>query len=753
MATATAGPGFDLPSHVGCPSGEGVDPPFRNALNLPQYRCNASFFGDIKSPEHPLAVWTGYFVIVGLGISFGIFTVLLVALEQYLFSTVMTSEYFNTAGRSVKTGLSASVIVSQWTWSATLLQSSNVAYLYGVSGPFWYAAGASCQVILFGMLAVLVKLRAPTSHTFLEIIQARWGRVAHTVFLLFALTTSIIVTSMLQLGGSSVVNALTGVNLDVASALIPIGVILYTLAGGLRATFVASYFNTAIIMLFLVTFSFIVFTSHSDIGSPDRMWELLTRASRDVPVANNQNGSYLTFWSRDGVFFGLINLVGNFSTVFIDQSYWQSAIAATPSASWKGFLLGGLCWFAIPFTLATSLGLSSVALSLPITVTEAARGLVPPAAAGHFLGSVGSAAVLVMTFLAVTSSGASEQIAVSSIIAYDVYRTHINPRCSGPQVIFVSRVVILTFGLLMGGLGIALNHLNISLDYLYRLMGVLIGSAVFPVAFSITWGRASGLGAISGALGGLVLGLCSWLGYAATFDGGINLKNTGNTDVMLAGNLMSILSSGIICTLVSFVRPDDCDWSSTQSIPLIEDDPNAFLPFERAEALERAFKRVAGFGVVLTAIIVVLWPLLALPAGVFSRSYFAFYAILSIVWGVVAASVMIILPVWESRHSILVVLTLGMYARRLEAVEAAKVSYHESDAGSGAADEEGGYEVGYADGFAAARAAAAANGGGGVSGDEQLPPDLPIGVGAAGPYAMEDHRPLEPPEPSYRTSF
>lgn len=57
--------------------------------------------------------------------------------------------------------------------------------------------------------------------------------------------------------------------------------------------------------------------------------------------------------SRDGLFFGLINLVGNFSTVFIDQSYWQSAIAATPSASWKGFLLGGLCWFAIPYVFAT----------------------------------------------------------------------------------------------------------------------------------------------------------------------------------------------------------------------------------------------------------------------------------------------------------------------------------------------------------------------------------------------------------------
>jgi Na+/proline symporter len=44
----------------------------------------------------------------------------------------------STAGRMIKTGLTASVIVSQWTWAATLLQSSNVAWAYGVSGPFWY---------------------------------------------------------------------------------------------------------------------------------------------------------------------------------------------------------------------------------------------------------------------------------------------------------------------------------------------------------------------------------------------------------------------------------------------------------------------------------------------------------------------------------------------------------------------------------------------------------------------------------------
>jgi hypothetical protein len=45
--------------------------------------------------------------------------------------------------------------------------------------------------------------------------------------------------------------------------------------------------------------------------------------------------------SADGLMFGVINIVGNFGTVFVDQSYWQSAIAAKPSSAARGYLLGG----------------------------------------------------------------------------------------------------------------------------------------------------------------------------------------------------------------------------------------------------------------------------------------------------------------------------------------------------------------------------------------------------------------------------
>lgn len=99
----------------------------------------------------------------------------------------------------MKSGLVASAVVSSWTWAGTLLQSSGVAYRYGVSGPFWvslvlslenrhsmlivlqYASGATVQILLFATIAIELKKKAPNAHTFLEIIRARYGAVTHIV--------------------------------------------------------------------------------------------------------------------------------------------------------------------------------------------------------------------------------------------------------------------------------------------------------------------------------------------------------------------------------------------------------------------------------------------------------------------------------------------------------------------------------------------------------------------------------------------
>jgi Na+/proline symporter len=164
------------------------------------------------------------------------------------------SEVFSTAGRSISAGLTAADVVSKWTWAATLLQSSNVAWNFGVSGPFWYASGATIQVLLFAILAIEIKRKCPAIHTVLEVVHARWGTTAHMVFLFFCLLTCLIVTAMLILGGADTINALTGMSVYWANFMIPVPVMIYTAFGGLKGTYYASFTHTAVIYLALLIF-------------------------------------------------------------------------------------------------------------------------------------------------------------------------------------------------------------------------------------------------------------------------------------------------------------------------------------------------------------------------------------------------------------------------------------------------------------------------------------------------------------------
>ena len=644
----------------------------------------ASFFGG--KPVLPEAA--GYGIVIGFGLFFSLATGIIMGLDKRYGGTNISSEFFNTAGRNVKTGLTASVIVSQWTWAATLLQSSNVAYQYGVSGPFWYASGATIQVLLFGMLAIQVKRYAPNAHTICEIIDARWGSNVQKVFLFFCFMTNVIVSSMLVLGGAATVNALTGMNTTAAGFLIPVGVIAYNLAGGLKATFLASYIHTAIIFGILVTFIYLVYAGGKDkgLGSPSKVYDLLQNLSSQTAatcadrlgnsqncgaVAKNQKGSYLTMLSEGGVIFGIINIVGNFGTVFVDQSYWQSAIAAKPSSSTKGYLLGGLVWFTIPFALATSMGLATVALDLPVTAKEAGSGLVPPAVAAHLLGKGGAAAIAIMLFMAIVSTGSAEQIAVSSMISYDVYRKYINPNATGNDILRVSRYGVVFFGVFMGVLSLILDELKLSLGFVYLMMGIFIGSAVMPISFVLTWDKANASGAVVGAVTGLVLGLITWISTAAGLYDKVTLDTLGMNYPMLAGNIVAICSSGIVHAVMSYMNPQNFDFNTLNDrIQLIDDKLPEFEQDEDSnpKQLEAALAWIKKWGLGFTFIMIIVWPCLSLPAGcgtsagcgVFNKGYFNLWVGIALAWGTVATAVIIILPVYESWDAVSIVLK-GMF--------------------------------------------------------------------------------------------
>jgi hypothetical protein len=67
--------------------------------------------------------------------------------------------------------------------------------------------------------------------------------------------------------------------------------------------------------------------------------------------------------------------------------------------------------------------------------------------------------------------------------------------------------------------------------------------------------------------------------------------------------------------------------------------------------LDAVMQKIIAWGVTLTVIFIVLWPLLALPAGNFSLGYFTFWVVLSMMWGMVASLIIVLLPIWEYRSS------------------------------------------------------------------------------------------------------
>jgi SSS family transporter len=603
---------------------------------------------------------TGYLIFIGGGLMMTAIVLLLIFVDTKWLGTRKTFEWFSTAGRSIKSGLLASSVISAWIWAATLLESSTVAYKYGIGGPFWYAAGASIQIILFAVVALELKKRAPSSHTFTEFLYLRLGKFGHKIFLFFALLANSIVMAMLVLGGAVALNALTGIDIAIACFIIPLSIMMYTYFGGLKATFFADYLNTSFIFIVILILVVGIYFFNPHIGGITGLFEGLQSASTLNPVEGNSGGSFLTLASIGALIFGIINIIGNFGTVFVDQAFWQRAIAARPKSLIKGFFIGGLAWFAIPFALATSLGLAGIAMHLDLSPLEVSHGLVAPITISTLLGEVGGILILTMLFTAVTCAGSAELVAFSSLFTFDVYRTYFKPSASGRQLMRISKYSVLVFGFGIGVLSLSLFHVGLSLQYIYLSMGILIGSAVGPISLSLIWKKTNKISASISALCGLLLGVFVWLFSAFSLYGNISVASTSHDIPLLLGNLTSFVSGFVLVILGSLIKPDNFNFNITkQRIVVVEERIRSLIKEDNDESLLKK-RTIFGYkyGIFFTLILVVIWPLPLFFSGyIFSYEFFLFWILLSIIWTISAACFLIVKPIIESKREISIVLS------------------------------------------------------------------------------------------------
>jgi hypothetical protein len=316
-----------------------------------------------------------------------------------------------------------------------------------------------------------------------------------------------------------------------------------------------------------------------------------------------------------------------------------------------------------------------------MTAAQVSAGLSAPFAATALLGTGGAVAILIVLFMAVTSCASAELIAVSSILTFDVYKTYLKPNATPEQLIFVAHMGIGVWGFVMAVFACIWNAIGIDLGWLFLVMGLLIGGAVFPAAFAITWKGQTKAGAISGAVVGLCAGLIAWLVTAHQYYGSLSVTTTGMEYPTLAGNLAAVMTGLIVTISVSLAKPEPFDWDQTRLInapsttatpqtpsitsldkenpnknrdlPTVRDEEKEMMDDEIAveepSKLRRAFKVACIASFLLTFAMDFMIPIpMFLSHYVFSQGFFVAWVVLTFCWVFCSTAISVVLPIWET---------------------------------------------------------------------------------------------------------
>jgi len=260
-----------------------------------------------------------------------------------------------------------------------------------------------------------------------------------------------------------------------------------------------------------------------------------------------------------------------------------------------------------------------------------------------------------MLFTAVTSAGSAELVAVSSLVTYDIYRTYVKPAASGRELIRISQIAIIGFGLGMGVLASILFQIGASLQYVYLAMGILIGSAVVPISLSVVWKKTNKTAAMTAAIGGLACGVLAWVSSADILYGQVSIFSTGQNIPLLVGNIVSISTGAAITLLGSLVKPDNFNFNlMKQKILVVDDRIRSIIQHDSDEkVLKGAAQFSYRYGIGLALVLVVAWPLPFYFTGyVFSLGMYQIWVAIAVIWAIAAAAWIVLGPLIEARFGI-----------------------------------------------------------------------------------------------------
>ncbi len=642
----------------------------------------------------------GYGVLIGVGAAFALFIVIATRLtSKHLGEDAQSTEMFMVANRSVGVGLTASCVYSSWTWATELLWCVTMVYLYGVQSAFWYGAGLAVQICIMSVLGIEAKKKIPTSHTCLEIVQLRYGKIAHLLYMFLCLVNNLVSASSMILGAAGAISAMCdNLHIVASTLLIPFGVLLYTAVGGLKSTFLTDYVHSLILLIILCYICTAAVTSEH-IGGIGGLYDKLVEkaAAGEIKyIEGNYKGSYITGKSQGAIFFGLIHSIGDTGLTVMDSSFWQKSFSANIKASVPGYLIAGALIYANVWALGMVIGLGNVVLEdnqifptypnkMSTFEVNSGFGLIYTVKA--LLGTKALGALLLVLYLSVTSTVSAQLISVSSIISFDVYRTYFKPNATNKQLITVSHLGVVFFGLFSAGFSIMLHYVGVDMTWFGYFYSMLNTPGVIPMILLVVWKDQSKAAFIISPILGIIGGLAVWTGSAYALYGSVTIKTTGEQLPCLYGGLTALFLPGVATVLISLIKPANYDWNNMRDqsnlIFVKNDDDSDTQPAstndlvtekgQNADVKEESKLtsseiesvdvnednlikkyRYLSYSATIIVLLVtwVIWPLPLYRDYVWSKAFFTGNAVVGFIWLYLALVMIGLYPLYDGRHSL-----------------------------------------------------------------------------------------------------
>lgn len=428
-------------------------------------------------------------------ISYIIFCVLLgIWAQKRIASTNAEIDNYYAAGRNVGTVANSLAILAALGSGGSFMAGPGSVWQLGIPFLAWMTVGS---IVGFALASILVArpLRNSKKVTVSEFLNDRYGgskTIKIAVPIVIILGSGMYLMSQMKAGGL-ITSYVTGLSYEWGLVVIAFVFILYVSMGGMLAVTWTNLLQGAL-MILITSSLFIAAMIHLPTG-----WmEFFKGATVQNPVLGTVGASV-----------PVLGYLGAFTT-------WATAVCITPHLVMRIFtstdarsaklslnismLIYGILMLGLTFLLAPFIG------TLGETVLQNnASDMWLLLIAENMFGPIMMGIIAAGIMAAVMSSTDSLLLAISSAVAYDLYKGVINPEAEQNKTLKVSMVVTWFIGIVV--MLLALNPPEYLVVLYTGAVGFMVASLFSPMVLGIWWKRAN----VEGAIVGILVGGISFL--------------------------------------------------------------------------------------------------------------------------------------------------------------------------------------------------------------------------------------------------